>query len=402
MLRIALRNLLRQRARAGLTLAAIALGVATLVLSGGFVEDILDQLREATIRSQLGHLQVYRAGRFAAGSQRPYEFLIERPAEVVDAVAAMRGVAVHGRRLAFSGLLGNGRGDLPIQGEGVDAAPEARIGSALTMIEGRSLAPGDRFSAVVGEGLAVAMKLRVGDRVNLLVSTVDGATNTLDFELAGVFRSLSKEYDARAVRIPLGAAQELTNTAGVSAVVVLLNETSATARARDDLAARLSSAFEVRTWQELADFYNSTAALYQRQFAFLQGIILVMVLLSVANTVNMTLHERTSEFGVIRALGRTGSYVFRLAVLEATLLGVVGATLGIVAGALMALAISAVGIPMPPPPNSESGFVASVRVVPSVLGGAFAAGLLATTVASLLPARHLARIPVVEALRRAL
>ena len=47
MLKLALRNLLRQHARTGLTLAAISLGVASIVLSGGFVEDILIQLREA-------------------------------------------------------------------------------------------------------------------------------------------------------------------------------------------------------------------------------------------------------------------------------------------------------------------------------------------------------------------
>ena len=54
----------------GLTLAAIALGVASLVLGGGFVDDILLQLREATIHSHLGHLQVYKIGQFAIERQR--------------------------------------------------------------------------------------------------------------------------------------------------------------------------------------------------------------------------------------------------------------------------------------------------------------------------------------------
>jgi putative ABC transport system permease protein len=82
MFKLAFRNILRQRARTGLTLAAIALGVASLVLSGGFVEDILVQLREATIRSQLGHLQVYKRGQFASGGHHPFDFLIESPEAV--------------------------------------------------------------------------------------------------------------------------------------------------------------------------------------------------------------------------------------------------------------------------------------------------------------------------------
>jgi putative ABC transport system permease protein len=224
--------------------------------------------------------------------------------------------------------------------------------------------------------------------------------NTLDFQIVGVFRSLSKEYDARAVRIPIPAAQELTATAGVYAIVVLLQDTERTATIAARLKRVLPPGFEVKTWQELADFYESTAALYQRQFGVLQIIILVMVLLGVANSVNMTLHERTLEFGIMRALGRRDRDVFRLAVLEMALMGTVGAALGVAIGMALAVAVSAIGIPMPPPPNSESGFTAAIRVVPTVAVGAFALGCIATICASLLPARRVARISVVEALRR--
>ncbi|MEO8567182.1 MAG: ABC transporter permease, partial [Betaproteobacteria bacterium] len=381
MLKIALRNILRQRARTALTLAAIALGVASLVLSGGFVADILLQLREATIRSQLGHLQIYKQGQFESGGHRPFDFVIDNPEGIDRIVDAVPGVVTRAERLSFSGLISNGRGELPILGEGVEPVPEAKIGSAISMVAGRPLAPGDEFAIVLGEGLANALKLKIGDSVNLLLTTREGAMNTLDFRIVGVFRSLSKEYDARAVRIPLPAAQELTAVSGVNAVVVLLANTELTASARAALEARLPAGLEVETWQELADFYNNTAALYERQFGVLQAIIVVMVLLSVANSVSMTLHERTAEFGIMRALGGTQRDVFRLAMLETALLGAIGATLGVAAGAILASVISAVGIPMPPPPNSESGFVATIRIVPAVLAAALALGFLATVVA---------------------
>ena len=402
-LNFALRNVMRQRTRTALTLAAIALGVASLLLSGGYVEDLLIQLREATIHSRLGHLQVYKAGAHASGGQRPFDYLIEDAGEVDKALAAIPGVVANGRRLAFSGLLSNGRGDLPIIGEGVEPAAESQIGTAVTLLSGRRLTLQDRYAVMVGEGLANAMKLKIGDSVNLVLSTRDGAMNTLEFDVVGIFRSLSKEYDARAVQIPLPAAAELVDTKGVSAVVVLLDDTAGTERARAALASRLPGGkFEIKSWQELADFYNSTAALYERQFAVLQIIITVMVLLSVANTVNMTLHERTAEFGVMRALGRRGRDIFRLAVIESAVLGVVGAALGVLLGVGVALLVSAIGIPMPPPPNSESGFTASIRLVPSVIAASFLLGVVGAVVASLLPARKIARIPVVEALRQAI
>ena len=53
-----LRNIFRQRLRSAATLAAITLGVAGLILAGGFVQDIFVQLGEALIHSQTGHLQI--------------------------------------------------------------------------------------------------------------------------------------------------------------------------------------------------------------------------------------------------------------------------------------------------------------------------------------------------------
>jgi putative ABC transport system permease protein len=227
--------------------------------------------------------------------------------------------------------------------------------------------------------------------------------NTLEFSIVGVFRSMSKEYDARGVQIPLQMAAELVDTRGISALIVLLEDTAQTERALAALTARLpGDRYEVKTWHDLADFYTSTAAFYERQFAVLHLIILVMVLLSVANTVNMTLHERTGEFGVMRALGRRGADIFRLAVLESAVLGLIGATLGLIIGVALALLISAAGIPMPPGPNSESGLTAAIRLVPAVLASASVLGIVGTMVASLLPARRAARIPVVDALRQAI
>jgi hypothetical protein len=61
--------------------------------------------------------------------------------------------------------------------------------------------------------------------------------------------------------------------------------------------------FELVSWQELSDFYDKTLKLYDRQFGVLWLIILLMVLLSVTNSVNMSLFERTREFGTLLALG---------------------------------------------------------------------------------------------------
>ncbi len=400
-LTFALRNLLRQKGRTGMTLASIVFGVVGLILSGGFVEDVFIQLREATIHSRLGHLQIYKQGFYAQGSKEPYAYLIEDPAEVEAKVAVLPSVVDTMKRLNFFGLLNNGKTDLPIIGEGVEPAKEAELGSFFFIIEGRQLTDDDAYGVLLGEGVAKSMKLEVGSFVTVLANTPDGALNSLEFEVVGVFRTFSKDYDARALRVALPAAQELLGVAGVHAVVISLADTLMTDAAAAAVKTQIGAdGYELKTWFELDDFYANTVELYKSQLGVLQLIILVVVLLSVANSVSMTAYERVGEFGTLKALGKRSSDISRLIIFENSLLGLIGATLGAVLGIALALGISAIGIPMPPPPNSNVGYTALIRVVPSVIVVSFFIGFLATVLSAVLAARGASRVPVVEALRQ--
>jgi putative ABC transport system permease protein len=403
MLKLALRSVFRQKVRTLMTLAAIAFGVVGLVLSGGFVQDVFIQLGEALIHSQSGHLQITRAGFFSHGSRTPDNYIISDVAAVKSVVSDIDQVEDVMGRVYFSGLLNNGKTDLSIIGEGVEPDPETKLGTYMVIKSGRQLIGTDTQGMMLGEGIARSAGLKPGDQVTLLLNTSDGALNTADFEIVGVFQTYSKEFDARAVRIPLAAAQTLLNTDGVNAVVVSLKRTPDTSAVRALLTQRLDPmVFELMSWQELNDFYAKTVVLYKRQFGVLQLIVLLMVLLSVANSVNMSTFERVGEFGTLRALGNRSGHVFRLILVENTIVGLFGGLLGVALGIVLALVISAIGIPMPPPPNANLGYTALIRIVPEEIAMAFAVGFLATIAASILPARKVVQIPVVDALRQSI
>ena len=402
LLQLAARNLLRHRVRTATALAAIAVGVAAMILAGGFVHDLYFQLGEALIRSQSGHLQVGQAALFAQGSRMPEKHRIAAPEEVKARLARMPGVARTMARLNFSGLLNNGKVDLPILGEGVEPAAEAELARSITILAGRTLAEGDRSGILIGEGLAATLKLKPGDPVTVVASTLDGAMNTGDFTVTGVFRSFSKDYDDRAVRLPLAAAQELLSTADANLIVVLLERTEQTAAAAISAERVLAgSGLVVKRWEEINDFYANTVALYDRQFAVLRLIMLFMVLLGVANAVNMSVFERMGEFGTMRALGNRGNYVVSLILVECLLLGLAGAVVGVLGGALLAAGISLIGVPMPPPPNSNVGYTARILLLPDVALQAFTIGSVAALLSGVIPALRARRVSIVDALRTA-
>ena len=401
MLILAFRNILRQRLRTAMTLAAIVFGVMALILSGGFVQDVYHQLGEALIHSQSGHLQVVKQGFFEKGSRSPEQYIIGEPERLRSQIASQPGVSDVMARISFSGLINNGRTDWAIVGQGVEAAKEAVLGSQLRITAGRQLGAQDSYGILIGEGVAQALKLQPGDFVTLLLNTPEGALNSLEFEVVGAFQSFSADFDARAVNIPLAAAQELLGTQGVNALVVSLDSTALTARVASAIDAALQgSGFEVKTWKSLNAFYESTVELYERQFGFLQLIILILVLLGVANSVNMSAFERVGEFGTMMALGNRQRDIHRLVMLENFVLGLIGGGVGVSLGVLLAFVLSAVGIEMPPPPNANLGYVAHIRVVPRVLALAFGVGLGATTLAALIPAWRVSRIAPVDALRK--
>lgn len=376
-------------------------GVTGLILAGGWVNDIFVQLSEALIHSQSGHLQVYRTGFFAAGSRAPEKYLIASPDAVKQQIRAEPAVENVMARLNFSGLLNNGRSDLPIIGEGVEAGQEAALGSSVSFIEGRQLNDKDVFGVVLGRGVAQGLKLKPGDHVTLLVNTLEGALNSIDLEVIGIFQSFSNDYDVRAIKMPLAAAQELLGTQAVNALVISLKKTEDTDRVAAWMREQLgASGLEAKTWVELNDFYEKTVEMYKGQFGVLQLIILIMVVLSVANSVNMSIFERTGEFGTMMALGNRSGQIFRLILVENVLLGVIGSVLGIGLGIALATVISKIGIPMPPPPNANVGYMAHIQVIPSVLLVAVAIGIGATVLAAILPARHVSNTAIVDALRQ--
>lgn len=400
---LALRNVRRQRGRSLFVTVAVAFGVAALILAGGFIKDTIVELGDSIIYSQTGHLQVTPAGYRQEASFDPESYLIGDALALqaeLEARPAVRQVLL---RLYTAGLAGNGDSDWPVIVEGVQPGREAQLGSYINISAGRRLSAEDTFGVLLGAGVAQALNLEPGDWIDVVATTLDGSMNVLEFEVVGVFQSFSKDYDARALRISLGAAQELLAASGANVAVIELQATPTTATEQASLSGMLAGrGLEVERWEELDPFYRQTVALYTQQFGFLMVIILILVVLGVGTAIGSGIYERAGEFGTLRALGTRDSSVMKLIITESLLLGVVGAVVGVLAGNALAVLISTVGIPMPPPPNSDLGYVSLIRLSLPVTLLAAVVGLFAPLLAALRPARSCSRQAIVDALRHSI
>jgi putative ABC transport system permease protein len=399
---LAVRNLWRHRTRSAIALSAILFGVVALVLSGGFIEWVFFAMREAAIESRFGHIQAVRPGYFRFGTADPYRYLLPEQSPELTKIAAVPEVRLVAPRLAFGGLISFGDTTISFLGEGADPAKESIIGRQLHITHGHELSQNDAQGVILGEGLARNLGVTVGDRVVLLTTTDVGSINAVEGRVRGIFYTSSKAFDDVALRAPLGMTQKLLRTTGTHVWVVLLRNTDDTDAALAALKAQLppsQSGVEFFSWKELDEFYNRTVSLFSRQLDVVRIILGIIIVLSVSNTLTMTVLERTNEVGTLMALGLKKLKILRIFITEGLVLGLSGGAIGLLIGCLLAWAISSIGIPMPPPPGMQRGFIGEIRVTAMIALNSFAFAALSAVFASIYPAWKASRIPIVDALR---
>ena len=396
----ALRNIVRQRRRALFALVTIVGGVMAFLLAGGFIQWILQDMREATIRSQLGHVQIVRPGFFDKGLADPYAYLLSGADAVYDSFSKRPGVRVITPRLAFTGLASHDDATISFSGEGVDPDKEGDLSRALQIVSGEPLSSTEPKGIILGEGLAANIGVKVGDVIVLLATTSKGTLNAVECRVRGIFATITKAYDDTFLRVPLSVAKTLSRANGATSWVVLLDNTDDTDAFVEEARAKTSvKDFEFIPWHDLADFYNKTVQLFTRQVGVVKILIALIIVLSISNTLSMAVIERTGEIGTVMALGLRRTGVLRMFITEGAMLGIIGGLLGVTLGLIAASAISAVGIPMPAPPGMARGYIGQILITPGLIVEALTLAVFTTLVASILPAWKASRMNIVDALR---
>jgi len=384
-----------------MAVAAVTFGIVALMLASGFIEWIYFDLRESTIHAQLGHLQIVRPGYQSAGRSDPFAYLLPAKSDALDAVRRTPHVKAVAPRLHFSGLASHGDTTISFVGEAVEPALESDLSRSLLIEKGRALTEGDAQAVLFGAGLAHNLGVDVGDRVVLLVTTASGGINAVELTVRGLFSTVTKAYDDSALRVPIDTARTLLRVKGAHAWVVLLDDTGETDAVAARLRAELPAAqFEITPWYALADFYRKTVELFSKQVGIVRIIIGAIIVLSISNTLTMAVLERTGEIGTSMALGVPRRRILGQFISEGVALGIVGGIAGIALGVLLASIISAIGIPMPPPPGMAHGYIGQIRITPTLTLTAFALAAVTAIVASLYPAWRASRLEIVDALRR--
>jgi len=402
LLKISFRNVFRNKRRTLITIAGIVIGSSFLAIFGGFVEYVFWGMKESTIHSGLGHIQVYKKD-YLQSEPTSFRYSLNRnEVEMIEKIARRNGaIEIVTPRINFSGIVGNQEISTIFNGTGGIAENEQQI-DLFSNIEGKELTINDEYGILIGRELSKKLTTQIGDSLILMSSCDDGSLNAIHVNVRGILSTGIRQIDNVVLKANLQVVKELQYTDDVHSIVMLLRDTEYTNR----VSKFLHEEFEknnldvvVKTWEDLAETYHQVVNLYKASFNVVTIIILLIVIFSIANTLYMSVMERVREIGTFMAIGSPKAIIIRLFLLEGVVIGTVGTGLGIFIAFMASKLINSLYIMMPPPPGATEGYPLSIFVNFLLAVKVIALNIVTSFLASLYPALKASKLKIVDALR---
>ena len=347
LLRLALRNLLRQKRRTILTGLSMTGGYMLFVFSMSLVEGSWGNLIELFTLDHTGHVQIYRDDYL----DHPKLFKTIQKRQALEAELSSREEIIGFAPRIYSAALAYGDDKTsPARIIAVDPVQEPTVSrlfeKVLTGHYFSSQANGNGyFQAMIGQGLATKLSLAVGSELVLISQGADGSIANDIFIVSGLVGN-KNSFNKMTVYLPLNAAQEfLALSDDVHEYALKLHYPDDNTEFAQSLDLHNQN-LTISTWQEVEATFYRTMLSDKQGNQFMMVLVVFLVFIAVLNTVLMTVLERTREFGVLRAIGCRPFELVKLIFMETTLLACFSVVLGLILIAPVIYWFTVVGLKM--------------------------------------------------------
>jgi len=401
LLKLAWKNVWRNRLRSGIMVAAMVFGLLGVILMVGFVKAMADNMLENAIKYQTAHLQVHNP-----------DFLVNEDLEAwlpdADAVAAdirkipgVEGVTV---RHVVDGMLASAASTRGVRINGIITADEAVVTYLKeSIVEGEILPVKGRNPILVSRRSADKLNLRLKSKVVLTFSDLNGEVSGAAFRVCGFFSTPSTGFDESNVFVRRADLTGYTGLDQFHEIAIRLEDGDAVDVFKHRLATAAGDKGVVQDWGEIQPVLAAMKGTMAISNAIIIGVFVTALGFGIINIMLMSVFERTREFAMLMAVGMTGGKVLKLVVMESLMLGSVGSVLGLGASILMIAITGTVGLPFGRMAEGMGAFGLDAVLYPEVAAttylGTLAVLLVTSVLAALYPARQILKKRLSEALQ---
>jgi putative ABC transport system permease protein len=324
-LRIAWRNLGRNRKRSLLALGAIGVGQFAFLAVAAFMHGYVDDFYASITGPMVGHIQVHAP---EWRDERSLDLVLEDVDSMLDEVRGDPDV-VHASARIYAPVLA-ALSEEGFMGVVVGVDPEAEA-------HGQGLLPGEEHakligdgSVVVGTGFADRYEIEPGMELAVVGQDVDGSIASALFTVADVVRSPVEVVNNLGIIATLEDAQETFAMYGQAhEIIIHVGEREAIGEALPRVGSLPSvSGYEVMRWEDIVPEIVAMVGMIDGFLIIVLAVVFVAAAAGIANTMLMATFERTHEFGMLLSLGCGPGRISRIIAVEAVLLGLIGVAIG--------------------------------------------------------------------------
>jgi len=327
LIKLAWRNLWRNRGRTSITIAAIFFAVILSVTASSLKTGIFDNLVKNVVSFYTGYIQVHKKGyqdeqildnSFIASSSTEQKILSQKNIE---------GIAprLESFALASSGNITKGCmivGIVPLKEDKITFLQNK-------LIDGNYLSENDH-AVLLGKGFAERLKLHVHDTIVLIGQGYHGSTAAGKYPVKGILRFGSPQLNDKILFLPLSAAQDFFDAGGlITSYILSIRDEKSIDLTTANIQSKIGSDYEVMAWGELMPDIRQHIRTDSNNMKVVQGVLYLLICFGIFSTLLMLMVERRFEMGMLVAIGMKKGKLMILLFIESILTVLAGCVGGI-------------------------------------------------------------------------
>ncbi len=321
---LGLRNLMRNKKRSLISIAAVALGVWSSAALSTLARGVSYGMAEDTISTLSGHIQVH-APKYLDDPSIEHRF----PEPQGPLRVALDSDSRWAERVRVPGVAASERESLGVTILGIDAERERGLSFVPdAMIEGEFLSSSDESGVIVGAKLLERLQTGLGKRIVLMSESAHHQIAERGFRILGVFKAKLESTELGFVFVAKGNAQHFLGIPGEISEVALRLVTRDQIPAVEAALKRAAPDLAIDSWESLNPFIVALISVQSRFISFWFVVVFVAVSFGLVNTLLMAIFERTRELGLFQALGMKPVQIINLILVESLVLLLMGAIVG--------------------------------------------------------------------------